>query len=138
MLELVGFYSVGLLLNTANLTFNGFESSPPSAIVSEFPQQYVDAEFYETPYEREANEGERGAREGKEEDLEEMKRRDFEEYGDNEDNESRGWRYEDDYDRDARYEYDDRERRDRETERIEDQIEDLEERLEELNGRYFF
>lgn len=129
MLELVGLYSIGLSLKTSKIFPNGVQLSSlqyPSAIVSEFPQQYADAEPYETPYEREVNQGDREARD-EEEDLDEMRRRDFENYEDEDD----------DYHRDDRYE-ENRDRREREKERIEDQIEELENRLEELDGRYLF
>ncbi len=138
MLELVSFYSLAFSLNVANKPLDGVQLNPVShsaEIVSELPWYRVDAEPYETPYEREVNgeddEGEdRDAIEEREEDFEEMRRRDYEEY------EQRSRGYEEDYDRSDRYEEELPSEYYERREILEERKREIEEEIEELDRRY--
>lgn len=130
MLELIGFYSLAFSLNVANKPLDTVQLNPvldSAKIVSELPWYQVDAEPYETPYEREVNgkNDEREDRESLEEeaDFEEMRRRDYEEY-------------EEDYDRSDRSLDDPHADYYNQRRILEERKRKIEEQIEELERRY--
>ena len=97
MLDLIGLSAIALSLNISDRSLNSFQPTPlwyQSEIVREFPWQQAKGRHYESTYEREAT-----RRDREEDDLEEIRSRDYEErrrgYGHEEDDYYRRDRYRD-------------------------------------------
>ncbi len=130
MLKLIGLSAIALYLNISDISPNGFQPTPlgdRAEIVGEFPWQQAKGKPYRSTYEREAT----GRNPRDERDLEEIRRRGYEER-------RQGYEHEDDYYyRSDRYRNSERSRRDRRRREIlEREKREIERQIEELENRY--